>query len=53
MKCEICKIGNSPFHEVDSLYLCRKCFYKWLSLGLLFEGPDDEWHIVSSLYELL
>lgn len=39
---------------VDNFILCPDCFHMLLLAGLLFEGQDDEWHIIDlDAFELL
>lgn len=51
-ECPLCKgliIGSgidAPYIMVEGLKICTFCFRALATAGLLYEGPDDEWHTI-------
>lgn len=48
-RCEICglPVSDRVINEIDEHIICLKHFHMLLEAGLLFEGMDDEWHLIN------
>lgn len=48
-RCEICglPVSDQVINEIDEHIICLKHFRMLLEAGLLFEGMDDEWHLIN------
>ena len=53
-RCTICGKPVYPDKEqyqclVDYSYYCRSCFSMLIAAGLLYEGADDDWHVLPNI----
>ena len=53
-RCAICGKPVYPDKEqyqclVDYSYYCRSCFSMLIAAGLLYEGQDDDWHVLPNI----